>query len=91
MATRTLTPTEEQAYAALMKAAERVGANAYKAGLYKVKRDRKGNVVRGYTLTPEHQELMTAMDALGRGKISAEEAMVVVNQYEVTKARIKGY
>jgi gamma-glutamylcyclotransferase (GGCT)/AIG2-like uncharacterized protein YtfP len=91
MSTRCLNSQEEQAYAALLQAAERVGFNAYKAGLYKVKRDRKGNVVRGYVLTPEHQELITAINALGRGEISAEEAMALVSQYEISKARLKGY
>jgi hypothetical protein len=88
---RQLTNQEEQVHAALVKAAERIGANAYKAGHYKVKRNRKGVVVQGYTLTPEHQEVMTAIDALGRGTITAEEGMAILHQYEVHNARIKGY
>lgn len=88
---RKLTTSEEAVYKALLTAAERIGHNAYKAGLYNVRRNRKGTVVRGYTLTPEHQEVMTAIDALGRGTISAEEAMSILHEHDVIAARILGY
>lgn len=91
MEKRRLTDQEKQVYTALVKASERIGLNAHKAGLYKVKRDRKGNVTQGYTLTPEHQELVTAIDALGRGIITTEEGMAILHQYEVLNARTKGY
>lgn len=91
MSERRLSQAEKQAYQALVKASEKIGLNAYKAGLYRVKRDRKGNVVQGYSLTPEHQELVTAIDALGRGAITAEEAMSLLHQYEILNARTKGY
>lgn len=91
MGERRLSGQEKAAYTALVKASERIGMNAYKAGLYKVKRNRKGEVIKGYSLTPEHQELVTAIDALGRGNISAEEAMSLLHQYEILEARTKGY
>ena len=83
--------TKDQALHALKVAAERVGRNAHQAGRYKVKRNRKGQVISGYTLTPEHQELIIAIDALSRDRISPEEAMAIVNQYEIVKARLEGY
>jgi hypothetical protein len=85
------TSTKDQTLRALKIAAEKIGAHAYKAGLYKVKRNRKGVVIRGYTLTPEHQEVITAIDALSRDLISPEDAMCVLHGYEVLNSRTKGY
>lgn len=82
---------KDQAHHALLIATDRIGKNAFKAGLYKVRKDRKGKVIQGYSLTPEHQEVMTAIDALGRNLITPEDAMNVVSQYEVSRARLKGY
>lgn len=85
------TSSKDQALRALKTAAEKIGMHAYRSGLYKVKRNRKGEVIQGYTLTPEHQEVMTAIDALSRDLITPEDAMALLHGYEVFNARTKGY
>jgi len=76
----------DQAYDALRKAADRIADNAYRAGLYKVKR-RKGKVVEGYRLTEEHARVLSTLDALSRKRITPDEAMSVLHEYEVVGAR----
>jgi len=85
------TSSKDQALRALKSAAEKIGMHAYRAGLYKVKRNRKGKVTQGYTLTPEHQEVITTIDALSRDLITPEVAMGLLHGYEVFNSRTKGY
>ncbi len=81
------TPAHDRAYVALQKASERIGAAEYAAGRYSVKRSRNGTVVRGYTISEAHKAVVDALNALGRNRISPEEAMAVLHTYDVFKAR----
>jgi hypothetical protein len=78
--------TKDTAWLALQRAAERIALSEYLAGHYKVQR-RRGKVVRGYTLSEAHRTVLAAMNALGRDEITPEEAMAVLHEYDVLKAR----
>ena len=78
----------DQVLSALSKAAERIGLSAYRAGHYKVKRNRKGKVVQGYTLTEAHKRVVDTIDDLSRNRITPEEAMAVLHEYDVMKERL---
>jgi 6-phosphogluconolactonase (cycloisomerase 2 family) len=82
------TSLHDQAYMALQKAGERIGAAEFGAGHYKVKR-RQGKVIQGYSISPEHKQVIDALNDLGRFKITPEEAMNVLHEYDVIKARTR--
>lgn len=85
---REVTGAIEQAYNALETAAERIGANNYKNGLYRVKRDRKGRVISGYTITAEHAAIVEAMPRVLSGELSPESAFAMLHEYDVLKQRL---
>lgn len=68
--------SKEQAYNALRVAAERIGQNNYRSGLYKKK---------GYRITQEHQDVLQAMSDVLSGKITPENAMALLHEYDVLK------
>ena len=73
-----------RAYTALQHAAEQIGRRAHASGEY---RGRRG---RGYSIRPEHAELVKAMSDVCGGRISPEEAMGLLHTYDVDKARFGG-
>lgn len=77
---------KERVWLALQRAAERIGQAEHAAGRYKVTR-RKGRVVQGYSISEAHRRVIDTMDALGRDKITSEQAMAVLHEYEVFQAR----
>jgi hypothetical protein len=79
---------KERAWTALQRAAERIGKAEHAAGRYKVQR-RRGKVVRGYSITEAHQRVIEAMNALGRDKITPEQAMAILHEYDVFQARTR--
>ena len=79
---------KDRVWSALQKAAERIALAEYKSGRYKVRRVR-GKVVQGYSLSSAHQEVLDAMDQLGRDEITPEQAMAVLHGYDVLKARTR--
>lgn len=79
---------KEQAYNALCIASERMGRNNYRAGLYRVKRNRRGQVVQGYTITPEHAAVVAAMPRVLSGELSPNDAMAMLHEYETEKQRL---
>jgi hypothetical protein len=84
-------PAHQRVRNALLKAAERIGTNAMQAGLYKIRRNRAGKVIHGYTLTPEHVHVLETLSEFDHGKISGEEAMAALHEYDVLRTRTKGY
>jgi len=76
----------QRVYNALKHAAEQVGIANYRAGLYKGTY-RKGKLVRGYSITQEHADLVEAMDKVSRGTMTPEEGMALVNSYDVMQQR----
>jgi hypothetical protein len=79
---------DDQVYRALRTAADRIGSGAYRAGLYKVKYNRKGQVVHGYRLTEAHERVLDTLNAYCRGKLTKNDAMAVLHEYDVSKARL---
>jgi hypothetical protein len=74
---------------ALTHAAEQVGANNYRSGLYRPTY-RRGKLVRGYTLTPEHRALVEAMPGVLSGAMGIEEAMALLHTPETFRQRFGG-
>lgn len=79
---------KERIWLALQRAAERIGRAEHAAGRYKVAR-RGGRVVRGYTLSEAHRRVIDTMNALGADKITPEQAMAVLHEYDVLQARTR--
>ncbi len=75
-----------QVYEALMKASEKIGAAMRKDYMAQIKR-RKGQVVKGYTLSEAHRKVQEMLDKYSRGKVSDEEAMAILHDYDVIKER----
>ena len=77
---------DERAYRALHRAATRIGAAGYAAQ----RRDhlRRGRSPRTYRYVPDqgHRELVDGMAALGRGRITAEDAMALLHYGESAEA-----
>jgi hypothetical protein len=74
------------AYRALAHAAEQTGRSNYRKGIYKPVY-RKGKLVRGYTVTPEHAALVAAMPKVLSGAMSVDEAMAMVTSPAVMDQR----
>jgi hypothetical protein len=83
-----VSPAATQAYRALMFAAERIGRANYQAGLYRVRRDRRGRVTTGYSITETHQRVINTSSQVCGGRITPEEAMAVLHEYDVLKERL---
>jgi hypothetical protein len=76
-----------QVYSALATAAARIG-NVYRTSyVSQIRRDRRGNVIHGYTLAPEHALVIETLGAYCRGRIDDNDAMAVLHGYEVFNAR----
>lgn len=73
-----------QAYRALQTAAGRIGRN--NAADY-IKQNKK-NRGRGYRITAEHEEVVKAMPKVLSGEMTPEEAMGLINSYDILKQRI---
>jgi hypothetical protein len=81
-------PVVMQTHNALSIAAERIGLNNWKAGRdAHVRAGRKASTYH-YTPTQEHSEVVTAMSDLLTGRITAEDAMSLLWQYDTVKQRI---
>lgn len=91
----TYTPQQIQAYNALRKAAERMGANGYLAEMRRRKMTPgqaldwiTRNKRSIYTPTGEHVAVIEAMSKVLSGEMTPEEAMALLYQYDVMKQRI---
>lgn len=78
------TPQQLQAYRALKIAADRMGANNYAAQV----KANKGKPPKRFHVTPEHQCVIDAMPKVLSGKISVDEAMAMLHEYETEKQRL---
>jgi len=78
----------EQAYNALRIASERMGRNNFRAGLYSVRRDHRGRVTQGYSVTPEHAAVVDAMPRVLSGELSPSDAMAMLHEYNTEKQRL---
>ncbi len=77
----------KQVYRALSQAAARIGQNNYRRGLYHVKKDRRGRLIEGYSITPAHERVIKAMSALLDGHITPDEAMAILWEPDVMQER----
>jgi len=82
-----VTAAADRAYSALQTAAERIARNQYAAGNYRVQR-RHGRVTRGYSITPEHKLLVDMMPQVCAGRVSPNDAMALLHEYDVMKQRL---
>ena len=78
----------DQTYRALQTAAERIGMNNYRAGLYRVRRNHRGRVVEGYRITAEHAAIIEAMPKVLTGELSPNDAMAMLHEYKIEKQRL---
>jgi len=69
-----------RAYRALRHAAEQIGREMHRRGVYK---PRKG----GYTITDNHKRIIEAMPSVLQGRMSPEEAVAIVTECEVMNER----
>lgn len=82
------TPQQIQAHRALMKAAEKMGWNNYQAGLAAhVRKGRKKHTYR-YTPTEEHERVIKASSDVLKGRITPEQAMAMLHEYDIFKQRM---
>lgn len=82
------TKQEEQAYKALYTAAERMGANNYKSQWEAhIKKKRSKNTFK-FHVTAEHELVIESMKKVLSKKITPEEAMALLWQYDVKKQRL---
>lgn len=78
----------QRAYRALSKAADRMGGNNYHAGLIAhVRAGRKASTYR-YQPTDAHRLIVGAMPDVLAGKITPEEAMAYLHDYDVMRERM---
>ncbi len=77
----------KQVHDALKIAAERIGANNYKIQCAQYLKVHKSLSLFRFTVTPEHAELVKAMGDLYSDKITPEDAMALLWQYDTMKQR----
>jgi len=77
-----VTDLRVQAYRALKIAAERIARN--NSADYQRQAKRYGS----YRISAEHEIVIQAMPLVLDGKLDPEDAMGLINSYEVTKARL---
>jgi hypothetical protein len=78
---------DERILSALLHTAEQIGRRAAPAYMKQIKRDRRGRVTAGYSISEAHRHVTDTIDAYARCKINNEEALSVVTEYGVMKAR----
>lgn len=77
----------QRAYRALQHAAEQVGLNNFRKGLYRPQRI--GRKMLGYSITDAHQQLIDAMPQVLSGLVTPEEAMALVTSHDVMQQRFE--
>lgn len=75
----------DQTYRALQIAAERIGANNYRAGVGVI---RKGGRVVGFNPTPEHRQVVAAMPKVLTGEMDVNTAMAMLHEHDVMQQRL---
>lgn len=78
-----------QAYKALQKAAERIGIGNYLNGLYHAHKRRGNRIVRGYTITEAHEDIIKAMPKVLSGELDPEAAMNLLRRGDVYEERLQ--
>jgi hypothetical protein len=78
---------QKRAYHALRIAAERIGRNNYRSGLYRPLY-RNGRLVRGYAITQEHRAVVEAMPKVLSGELDPDGAMALRHDSDVMKQRL---
>lgn len=82
------TPQQLQAHRALIRASEKMGWNNYQAGLAAhVRKGRKANTYR-YHPTEEHERVIKASSDVLKGKITPEQAMAMLHEYDIFNQRM---
>lgn len=71
-----------RAYKALRIAAERIGANNYRAGVYNPRQ--RG----GYSITDAHKDVIEAMRDVLSGAMSPNDAMALLHRSDVEQQRL---
>ena len=78
----------KQTYKALYKAAERMGENNYKKQIIAWKKNHKSIKNFKFTVTAEQRLIVDAMSDLLNNRITCEEAMALLWQYDVMEQRL---
>lgn len=76
-----MTEAQLRAHRALLHAAEQVGANNFRNGLYRSKRGQP------YSITFEHRSLIDGSSDVLAGKMSVNDAMALVTSHDVIQQR----
>lgn len=78
---------KDQAYRALSAAADRIGMNNYRRDIAKhLKAGRSRNTFRS-TVTEAHRNIVNAMSAVLDDKLSVEDAMALIHEYDADRER----
>lgn len=78
----TYSESQLRTYRALQTAANRIGSNNYRAGLYKPSR-------KGYSITAEHAAVVDAMPKVLSGELTPDQGMALLHDYDVMKQRLR--
>lgn len=80
-------PLVDQAYRALSAAAQRIAANNAGAYCAQIRRSQRGQVIRSYTVSAAHRDVVDAMAALLAGDMCPDEAMTLLRRADVEQQR----
>lgn len=83
----TLDPARIRAYRALGKAADRIGLSNYRRGMDAWRRAGKHPLRYRPYVSEAHRRVIDAMSDVLGGRISVEEAMAILHEYDVEKER----
>jgi len=80
---------QDQAYTALERAAERMGANNYAEQCRQHQRAGRAASTFRFVVTEHHVEVIAAMPKVLDGTITPEDAMALLWQYDTMKQRLQ--
>ena len=83
-----VTPQQDQAYRALYKAAERMGANNYQTQKTAWLKKHRSMYNFRFTATPEHREICDTLPQILSGEVTPEYAMGLLWQYDTMQQRL---
>lgn len=80
--------TPRQVYAALSKAADKMGARNYRKQMAShKKRGRRASTFK-FTVTPAHKKVVEAMPKVLTGKLTTNRAMAILHEHDVMDERL---
>lgn len=79
--------TARQAYTALRKAADKMGAKNYRTQMAAHKKKGRRASTFKFRVTPAQGKVVDAMPKVLRGRISVERAMAILHEHDVMEER----